>query len=64
MTGAIADYDAAIKRAPGNADALRGRGAALLAAKSYAKAADDFDALIRLNPKSAEAYYQRGQAYE
>ena len=32
--------------------------------KSYAKAVDDLDSVIRLNPHDAQGYYQRGLAHE
>ena len=32
--------------------------------KSYAKAVDDLDSVIKLNPRDAQGYYQRGLAYE
>ena len=33
-------------------------------AKAYAKAADDFDRIIRLDPNKRRGYYQRGLAHE
>ena len=40
------------------------RAAVLMETKSYAKAVDDLDNVIRLNPHDAQGYYQRGLAHE
>jgi tetratricopeptide (TPR) repeat protein len=62
--GAVADYDAVLAKQPKNANVLQARAAALMQAKSYAKAAENYDRLIALEPKNARAVYQRGLAYE
>ena len=43
---------------------MRARATVLMETKSYAKAVDDLDSVIRLNPHDAQGYYQRGLAHE
>ncbi len=53
-----------LAKQPKNVNVLQARAAALMQAKSYAKAAENYDRLIALEPKNARAFYQRGLAYE
>ena len=53
-----------LKRDPKNSAILRARAMVLIETKSYARAVDDLDRAIQLDPKNAQAYYQRGLARE
>jgi S1-C subfamily serine protease len=53
---ALADFDAAIKAEPKNADAYYGRGQAHKRGQAFEKALADYNQAIKLNPKSADAY--------
>lgn len=57
---AIADYDKALYRNPGDAFIYYSRGVAKAGWKKYDAAIADYDEAIRLNPDDASAYYQRG----
>lgn len=59
---AIADYDKALYRNPGDAFIYYSRGIAKAGWKKYDAAITDYDEAIRLNPDEASAYYQRGLA--
>jgi regulator of sirC expression with transglutaminase-like and TPR domain len=63
-TGAISDFDQAIRLSPKDADAYTNRGAAHIATGDYNRAISDLDQAIRLDPKYAVAYATRGEAYE
>ena len=60
--GAIADYDAAIRLNPNEADFYWSRGKANNGLKDYFAAIRDFDTAIRLNPDDFYAYSSRGGA--
>jgi Flp pilus assembly protein TadD len=57
--GAIAELDEAIRAKPSSATAYNARGYAWLRLRQYAKAAEDFSAAIKLNPKYENAYRNR-----
>ena len=59
---AIADYDKALYRKPGDAFIYYSRGLAKSQREEYKEAIIDYDEAIRLNPSYASAYYQRGVA--
>ena len=59
---AIADYDKAIYRNPGDAFIYYSRGLAKAGLKQYDAAITDYNRTIQLNPSYASAYYQRGVA--
>ena len=59
---AIADYDKALYRNPGDAFIYYSRGLAKAGWKKYDAAITDYDRAIQLNPSYASAYYQRGVA--
>ena len=59
---AIADYDKALYRNPGDAFIYYSRGVAKAGWKKYDAAIADYDEAIRLNPNDASVYYQRGLA--
>lgn len=62
---AVADYDAAIARAPGNAEAYLDRGLAMTGLARYDQARADFDHALTLGTRSAHlAYFDRGVAQE
>jgi predicted Zn-dependent protease len=56
---AIADYDEVLRREPGMAPALLGRGAALVRKGDIDRALADFDAALRLQPDLLQALYAR-----
>ena len=58
----IADYDAAIRTNPQNAEAFLARGKAWSEKKDYDRAIADYDAAIRINPQFASALGSRGVA--
>jgi lipoprotein NlpI len=60
LRAAILDYDEAVKRAPGEAHFLVGRGQAWHDAGNDVNALADFDRAIRLNPQHEMAYVRRG----
>jgi hypothetical protein len=60
--GAIAEFNAALRIAPGFALAYNARGYAWFLLHNYAAALDDLNEAIRLNPKYANAYQIRGLA--
>jgi tetratricopeptide (TPR) repeat protein len=60
--GAIKSFTKAIKQQPQACD-YRGRGNARYDKKCYDKAIDDYNEAIRLDPKSAAAYYDRAGAF-
>jgi lipoprotein NlpI len=60
LRAAIVDYDEAVRRAPGEANFLLGRGQAWHDAGNDANALADFDRAIRLNPTHEMAYVRRG----
>ena len=62
--GMMADLNQGLSRQPNNAAARKARGEAFLRTKNYAKAIDEFGAVVRLQPGDATAYYLRGQARE
>ena len=59
---AIANYDKAIYRRPGDTFIYYSRGLAKAKLEEYEAAIVDYDEAIRLNPNDASAYYQRGLA--
>jgi tetratricopeptide (TPR) repeat protein len=62
---AIADYEAAMARAPGNAEAYMDRGLALSSQGRYELARADFDHALALGTPSAHlAYFNRAVAQE
>ncbi|HEX8203699.1 MAG TPA: serine/threonine-protein kinase, partial [Isosphaeraceae bacterium] len=61
--GAIADFDAAIRREPDNAQAYFIRGYAYAKMGAPDRAIADFDAALRLDANLALAHYRRGNAY-
>ena len=63
-TGLLADLNDGLTRQPGNMAALNARADALMQTKNYAKAIEDFDRIVKLEPRNARVYYRRGQAYE
>jgi tetratricopeptide (TPR) repeat protein len=60
---AIADYTAAIRRDPKNANAYYSRGNAYSEKGDTDRAIADYTETIRLNPTYANAYYNRGNGY-
>lgn len=59
--GILADYDEAIRFAPGNAVVHVSRGLAKESLRQYDAAVADYEEAMRLNPKEAWAYTYRGQ---
>jgi len=59
-TGAIADYDAALRADAGLTDALYSRGIAWANKGEPDRAIADFDAVLKTNPKHADAHHARG----
>ena len=59
---AIADYDKAIYRRPGDAFLYYSRGLAKTEMEKFEDAIADYNEAIRLNPEDTSAYYQRGLA--
>ena len=59
---AIANYDKAIYRRPGDAFIYYSRGLAKAGMKEYENAITDYNEAIRLNPDDSPSYYQRGLA--
>ena len=59
----IAELDAAIRSAPGNASAHLARGMAYFRKGDDGRAISDLDAAIRLDPTNASAYLMRGIVY-
>ena len=59
---AIADYDKAIYRKPGDASLYYSRGLAKVQAEQYEDAIKDYNEATQLNSSYASAYYQRGLA--
>jgi tetratricopeptide (TPR) repeat protein len=59
---AIADYDEVLKREPGMAPALLGRGAALVRKGDLERALADFSEALRLQPDLLPALYARAEA--
>jgi tetratricopeptide (TPR) repeat protein len=62
LTGAIADYNMAIKIRPGRAEAYSNRGNARKDLRDFEGAIKDFNRAIELNPDYADAYSNRGIA--
>ena len=60
---AIADFDAALKIKPGDADALFRRGGIHVQQKNYQAAIEDFTETVKTDPMNAMAYRLRGFAY-
>lgn len=60
---AIADYTAAIRRDPKNANAYYNRGNAYSEKGDTDRAIADYTETVRLNPTYANAYYNRGNSY-
>jgi uncharacterized caspase-like protein/Tfp pilus assembly protein PilF len=63
ITGAIADYDEAIRLDPKLARAFWGRGISYTWKDDDTRAIADFDEAIRLNPKLAGVFFERGKAH-
>jgi len=61
---AIYCFDACLKLAPTNAEALLGRGEALSRFGKDAQAKEDYDAAIKHDPRLAKAYFLRGIWFE
>ncbi len=61
-TGAIKDYDEAIRLRPQFPEAFNNRGIAKFALGKHAEAIKDYDAAIRLRPQDPEAFNNRGNA--
>ncbi len=59
---AIANYDKAIYRRPGDAFIYYSRGLAKAGMKEYENGITDYNEAIRLNPDDSPSYYQRGLA--
>lgn len=62
LSGALCDYNKAIKIDPGLAAAYYGRGNALKASGSIDEAIADYNKSIELNPNYSDAYNSRGNA--
>lgn len=60
-TAAIEQYSAALALAE-NAETFFGRAQAYYALNDFAKAADDYSSVIRLDNKNASAYHERGRS--
>lgn len=60
---AMADYDAAIRLDPQNADAFYNRGVEYRNKGDYDRAIADFDEVIRLDPQDARAFMNRAFAF-
>ena len=63
-TDAIRNYNNALRRAPGYKPARSNRGLALMRVGRYRQAAEDFAALVRLDPKDHVSRSRRDQAYQ
>ena len=61
-SGAISDYNKAIKINPKDADAFNSRGNIKIDLKDYLGAISDFNKAIEINSNDADAYYLRGTA--
>ena len=59
---ALANFDEAIKRKKGFADAHNNRGSVLVALERYEEALESFNRAIALKPDYAEAHYNQGNA--
>jgi tetratricopeptide (TPR) repeat protein len=59
---ALKDCDESLRFKPDDADTLDSRGFANLKSGNFDKAAADFDAALKLNPKLASSLYGRGIA--
>jgi Tfp pilus assembly protein PilF len=64
MTGALADYEAALAANPGHAEAYKNRGTVRAAAGEWDAALADYDVALRLKPGYADAWVSRGAARE
>ena len=62
MKQALKDCDESLRLKPDDADTLDSRGFANLKSGNFDKAAADFDAALKLNPRIAGALYGRGVA--
>jgi tetratricopeptide (TPR) repeat protein len=60
---AIADYSAAVRLDPNNANTFFKRGDAYLKKGDFDRAISDYGEVIRLDPKNANAFFGRGVAY-
>jgi tetratricopeptide (TPR) repeat protein len=60
---AIADYTAALRSDPNNADAYNNRGVAYKKKGDYDKAIADYNQALRINPNDAIVYSNRGNVY-
>lgn len=60
LKGAVALLDAAVAREPGNAKALRTRGAVRLEQMDYKGAREDYDQAVELDPADVEALVGQG----
>ena len=61
---ALADYSAALRLDPANADAFYGRGLTLARKRNYAQAIADFTVVLALKQEFAELYFARAAAHE
>lgn len=61
---AIADYNRAMKLAPGDADLYNNRGIAYKAKGDLRRALADYNQAIELNPRQANAYYNRSIVHQ
>jgi len=59
---ALKDCDESLRLKPDDADTLDSRGFTNLKSGNFDKAAADFDAALKLNPKLASSLYGRGVA--
>jgi len=57
---AIADFDEALRREPGDAASFAGRGWAKFSIRDFGGALADYDSAIRLDPNEANFYLERG----
>ena len=57
-------YRKALKRDPGDTDALVGKGLCLENRSKFSQALEVYDQLVKQNPTSLDGYFYRGRVYE